>query len=101
MSRDKVTVFQLESVMVVGEIKERLYISEPGGAYAIECDSSRTLRYLLVKLLTISSFLLSSSTNIANAARFIQKQIAKINERINSVIMPYLIWLSKGYGTER
>lgn len=71
--------------MVVGEIKERLYISEPTGAFAIECSNSRALRFLLVKLLTISSLLLATTTDIANAAHYLQKQIAKTNERISSV----------------
>ncbi|EFO13731.2 hypothetical protein LOAG_14797 [Loa loa] len=70
--------------MVVGEIKERLYISEPNGAFAIECSNARSLRFLLIKLLTISSFLQSTTTNISNAIHYLQKEISKINETINS-----------------
>uniref|UniRef100_A0A1I8EKI1 DH domain-containing protein n=1 Tax=Wuchereria bancrofti TaxID=6293 RepID=A0A1I8EKI1_WUCBA len=76
----------LESVMVVGEIKERLYISEPTGAFAIECSNSRTLRFLLIKLLTISSFLQSTTTNTSSAIYHLQKEIAKVNESINSLV---------------
>ncbi|VIO95837.1 Uncharacterized protein BM_BM9331, partial [Brugia malayi] len=76
----------LESVMVVGEIKERLYISEPTGAFAIECSNSRTLRFLLIKLLTISSFLQSTTTNISSATYHLQKEIARVNETINSLV---------------
>ncbi|VDK38623.1 unnamed protein product [Gongylonema pulchrum] len=72
--------------MVVGEVKERLYISEPTGAYAIECANSRALRFLLIKLLTISSSLLAATTNAVSATHYLQKQIAKTNERINSLI---------------
>lgn len=71
--------------MVVGEVKERLYISEPGGAFAVECDCAKTLRSLLTNLLTISSLLLSGSNNVANAAHYLQKQIGKLNEKIVSV----------------
>ncbi|VDM99853.1 unnamed protein product [Thelazia callipaeda] len=72
--------------MVVGEIKERLYISEPNGAYAIECSNSRTLRFLLTKLLTISSFICAATTNISTATYYLQKQITKTSEKINLLI---------------
>ncbi|KAM3721862.1 Protein still life, isoform SIF type [Dirofilaria immitis] len=76
----------LESVMVVGEIKERLYISEPTGAFAIECSNSRALRFLLIRLLTVSSFLQSATTNISNATHYLQKEISRVNETINSLM---------------
>uniref|UniRef100_A0A0M3I0W5 DH domain-containing protein n=1 Tax=Ascaris lumbricoides TaxID=6252 RepID=A0A0M3I0W5_ASCLU len=72
--------------MVVGEVKERLYISEPGGAFAVECDCAKTLRSLLTNLLTISSLLMSGSNNVANAAHYLQKQIGKLNEKIVSLM---------------
>lgn len=73
--------------MVVGEIKERLYLSEPTGAFAIECTNSRVLRFLLIKLLTISSFLQSATTNISNAIHYLQKETSKVTETINSVYL--------------
>uniref|UniRef100_A0A183TWK1 DH domain-containing protein n=1 Tax=Toxocara canis TaxID=6265 RepID=A0A183TWK1_TOXCA len=76
----------LESVMVIGEVNNRLYISEPGGAFAVECDSAKTLRVLLTNLLTISSLLLSNTNSVANAAHYLQRQIAKLNEKIASLM---------------
>lgn len=80
--------------MVVGEIKERLYVSEPTGAFAIECSNSRNLRFLLIKLLTISSFLQSATTNISSAISYLQKEISKVNESINSVRFSLLSYQS-------
>ncbi|MCP9264186.1 Protein still life, isoform SIF type 1 [Dirofilaria immitis] len=75
----------LESVMVVGEIKERLYISEPTGAFAIECSNSRALRFLLIRLLTVSSFLQSATTNISNATHYLQKEISRLMRSMGSL----------------
>ncbi|MFH4977025.1 hypothetical protein AB6A40_003734 [Gnathostoma spinigerum] len=76
----------LESVMVIGEVKHRLYVSEPSGAFAVECDDPKTLRSLLVHLLTVSAFLLAKTTIVSNAAHFIQKQINKTNGIIESLL---------------
>ncbi|VDK44542.1 unnamed protein product [Anisakis simplex] len=84
----------LESVMVVGEMKHRLYISEPGGAFAVECDCAKTLRSLLINLLTISSYLISNSNNLPNAAHYLQRQITKLNEKIASVRFIFVLMRS-------
>ncbi|VDK87623.1 unnamed protein product [Litomosoides sigmodontis] len=76
----------LESIMVVGEIKERLYISEPTGAFAIECSNSRNLRFLLIKLLTTASFLQSATTSISNTISYLHNEISKVNQSINSLL---------------
>lgn len=70
---------------MIGEIKERLYISEPNQIYAIECGNYEITRYLSMKLLKISSFSLSKTFNVANTAHFLQKQISALNNNINCV----------------